>query len=287
MSSFIDSYLKEIESATNASFTEEQLLSTCLDLFQAGTETTSNTLSFGLIYLIHNDDVQSKARNELDRVIGRGRLPTLNDRTSLPYIEAVLCEIQRMANVAPLGIVHRALDTVKFGDYVIPKNAIMLVSLYSLNMDENYWGDPMTFRPERFLDASGQLIQHIDQFLPFGAGIFPLFYDIPSAPVIFDYYAYWIHWSIQGKRRCMGENLAKSTLFLFFATFLHSFEFSAPPGSGMPRIDAYDGITLSPKPFKLLIKPRPMHWDLYLFIATNKRRIELNIFSVTIFYMQI
>lgn len=226
--SFIHSYLKEIASPTNSSFTEEQLLSTCLDLFQAGTETTSNTLSFGLIYLLHNQRVQRCARQQIDHVIGRDRLPTLNDRSQLPYIEAVLCEIQRMANVAPLGIVHRALETSKFGNYVVPKNAIMLVSLYSLNMDADYWGDPMNFRPERFLDANGQLVQHIDQFLPFGSG----------------------------KRRCMGENLAKSTLFLFFTTFLHSFEFFVPNGHPMASIEGYDGITLSPKPFKLVLKPR-------------------------------
>lgn len=142
----------------------------CLDLFQAGTETTSNTLSFGLIYMVHNIDVQTKARNELDRVIGRNRLPTLNDRPDLPYIDAILCEVQRMANVAPLGIVHRATETVKFGDYIIPKDAIMLVSLYSLNMDKDYWKDPFQFRPERFVDDEGKLIQHTDQFLPFGLG---------------------------------------------------------------------------------------------------------------------
>lgn len=173
--SFIGSYLKEIEQSKdvpNNSFTEEQLLATCLDLFQAGTETTSNTLSFGLIYMVHNPAVQAKVRHELDRVIGRSRLPTLNDRSDLPYVEAVLCEIQRMANVAPLGIVHRALETVKFGDYIIPKDAIMLVSLYSLNMDAEYWKDPLEFRPERFLDEEGKLIQHVDQFLPFGLGEF-------------------------------------------------------------------------------------------------------------------
>lgn len=53
----------------------------------------------------------------------------------------------------------------------------------------------------------------------------------------------------------MGENLAKSTLFLFFATFLHSFEFEVA-GTTMPSTEGYDGITLSPKPFKLLIRPR-------------------------------
>lgn len=62
--------------------------------------------------------------------------------------------------------------------------------------------------------------------------------------------------SFQGKRRCMGENLAKSTLFLFFATFMHSFDFMVPAKDNLPSIEGYDGITLSPKPFKLKISPR-------------------------------
>lgn len=151
-------------------YLDEQLLAICLDFFQAGTETTSNTLSFGLMYMIHNKRVCDKVRSELDAVVGRKRLPNINDRNQLPYVEAVLCEIQRYANVAPLGIAHRAEETVKFLDHIIPKDAVMLVSLYSLNMDEEYWKDPKVFRPERFLNENGELIQHMEQFLPFGMG---------------------------------------------------------------------------------------------------------------------
>lgn len=75
--------------------------------FKAGTETTSNTLAFGLMHLLHNEPVIEKLKTELDKVCGRRRLPNLNDRSTLPYTEAVICEIQRITNVAPLGIVHR------------------------------------------------------------------------------------------------------------------------------------------------------------------------------------
>lgn len=120
--------------------------------------------------MLHNPQVLQKLQSELDCVIGENRLPNLNDRSQLPYTEAVLYEIQRVSNVAPLGIVHRSTETVQFSKYFIPKNAIMLVSLYSLNMDKNYWKDPETFCPERFLNDDGTLMQHADQFLPFGLG---------------------------------------------------------------------------------------------------------------------
>lgn len=149
---------------------DEQLLSICLDFFQAGTETTSNTLSFGLMYMIHNRNVCEKVQSELDAVIGQRRMPNLQDRTHLPYIEAVLSEIQRISNVAPLGIAHRSMDGVQFREYTIPKDTLMLVSLYSLHMDKNYWQDPEVFRPERFLNDNGEYIPHAEQFFPFGLG---------------------------------------------------------------------------------------------------------------------
>lgn len=153
----------------NIAITEEQLLALCLDLFQAGTETTSNTLAFGIIQLLHNAPVQKKLRAEMDFTVGRCRLPNLNDRAQLPYTEAVICEIQRISNVAPLGIVHRCTETAKFRGFIIPKDTMALVSLYSLHMDEAYWGDPLVFRPERFLNEYGQFVHH-EYFLPFGLG---------------------------------------------------------------------------------------------------------------------
>lgn len=120
--------------------------------------------------MLHNPDIQQKVQNELDCVVGKSRLPNLNDRSHLPYTEAVLCEIQRLSNVAPLGIVHRSTKTERLGKYLIPKEAIMLVSLYSLNMDKDYWRDPHIFRPERFLNEDGALLQHAEQFIPFGLG---------------------------------------------------------------------------------------------------------------------
>jgi methyl farnesoate epoxidase / farnesoate epoxidase len=168
--SLIEAYVQELQNENcDETFTEEQLLALCLDLFQAGSETTSNTLSFGIIYLIHNPRVQVRLRKEMDAVIGRERLPCLNDRPLLPYTEATICEIQRLSTVAPLGIVHRNLAATTLAGHFIPKNTLAIASLYSLHLDQKYWGDPFAFRPERFLDNNGVLMQH-EYFMPFGAG---------------------------------------------------------------------------------------------------------------------
>lgn len=231
--------------STSFPFSEEQLLSLCVDFVQAGTETTSNTLSFGLMYMIHNKRVSDKVHDELDAVVGRTRLPNLNDRSKLPYLEAVLCEIQRFASVAPLAIAHRATETIKFFDYVIPKDSVTLVSLYSMNMDEEYWKDPHVFRPERFLNENGQLIQHSEQFIPFGLG------EIRSINRNRATQNQLLLFASIGKRRCVGENIARWSLFMYFATFMHAFEMIVPDGVGLPDIKPLDGITLQPKSFQI------------------------------------
>lgn len=102
---FIELYCRQItqQSSGDSFFNSEQLLALCVDFFQAGSETTSNTLTFAMLYMLHYPDVKSKVKQELRRVVGAARLPKLIDRGNLKYTEATIFEIQRMANVAPLG----------------------------------------------------------------------------------------------------------------------------------------------------------------------------------------
>ncbi|PSN47976.1 Methyl farnesoate epoxidase, partial [Blattella germanica] len=161
----IDSFLQEMEvtkSHSNSSFQDLQLVSLSLDLFMAGSETTSNTLGFAMLYMLLYPDVQIQVQEELDK--------------------AVLMELQRHVNVAPSGIAHRALQNTVLMGHGIPQ-------IYSI----------------------------------FG--------------------------SSAGKRRCLGETLAKSSLFIFFSTLLHNFTVSVPSGHPLPSMEGYDGVTLSPKPF--------------------------------------
>lgn len=66
-----------------------------------------------------------------------------------------------------VGIAHRATENEKLGKYIVPKNTLILCSIWSTHMDESYWKDPQNFRPERFLDVQGNIIQH-ENFIPFG-----------------------------------------------------------------------------------------------------------------------
>ncbi|XP_050428296.1 methyl farnesoate epoxidase-like [Adelges cooleyi] len=226
----ICAFLKEIEKnkESTKSFSEEQLLVLLLDLFLAGSETTGSTLSFVVLHLLRHQDVQAKVHAELDAMVG-DREVLLSDKNKLTYLEATLMEVQRHSNVAPLAIAHRTVRKTSLQEYIIPNNTLILASIWSVHMDKQHWGDPETFRPERFLDGSGKIIND-SWFIPFGIG----------------------------RRRCLGEVLAKTNVFMFVAKLLQNFELRVPNGVQLPT-NHQEGVTISPSPFSALFIPRRHH----------------------------
>ncbi|XP_022069511.1 cytochrome P450 2J2-like isoform X1 [Acanthochromis polyacanthus] len=226
---YIDVYLAEMEKKKEdpqAGFNSDTLLVCTLDLIEAGTETTANTLRWGLIYMMHYPEIQEKVQAEIDRVIGQSRQPTLADRPNLPYTDAVIHESQRLGNIIPMGIPKMASKDTTLGEYVIPKGTAIHTILGSVLMDKNEWVTPDIFNPEHFLDSKGQFLRR-DAFLPFSAG----------------------------KRVCVGERLARMELFLFFTSLLQRFTFSPVPGE-MPSLEGINGFTYTPKEFRVLAVPR-------------------------------
>ncbi|KAF5297438.1 hypothetical protein FQR65_LT01369 [Abscondita terminalis] len=210
----IDAFLQKMNvSSSEDCFTDEQLLSLCLDLFMAGSETTSNTLAFSMLYMLKYPNVQKKVQDEMDDAVGRDRCPTMQDKINLPYTEAVLMEVQRVANVPPLGIAHRATCETNLFGYRIPEGAIVLPSLYSIHMDNDFWKDPLEFRPDRFLNENGSVFSPEWYFLPFG----------------------------YGKRRCLGESLARTNYFIFFTAVLHNFFLEIDSDEGELIMNGFDG----------------------------------------------
>ncbi|CAH1235119.1 unnamed protein product [Diabrotica balteata] len=223
----IDAFLQKIDVKSDPTFTDDQLMSLCLDLFMAGAETTSNTLGFAMMTTVLYPDLQRKIQAEIDKEVGRNRWPTLNDRIRLKYTEAFLMELQRRVTIAPLGIAHRAVRDTDLYGYLIPKDTIILTNLFSVHMDENYWKDPHAFRPERFLTDHGDIFVDDKHYIPFGSG----------------------------KRRCLGEALGKANIFLFFTAILHNFYLVKADDSEL-KLEGYDGVTMAPKPFRVRLIAR-------------------------------
>ena len=113
--------------------------------------------------------VQEKCYQQIDDKVGTGRLPTLQDKLSLPYVEATAMEVLRKSNTVPFGVQHAVSEDVVFRGYFIPKNAIILPLMESILSGQQIWTDPDAFRPERFLDDDGKCVQP-DEFIPFSLG---------------------------------------------------------------------------------------------------------------------
>ncbi len=171
---YIDVYLDEInqvEGTDRASnINERNLIATVIHLFAAGSETTVTTLRWAILYMIGYPEIQTKVQQEIDAVVGRERLPNLSDKDKMPYTEATLMEVQRIATIAPLGVPHRASeDTTLCGGYTIPQNALVISNIWAIHHDHDVWKDLDLFRPERFLDGN-TFKQQPEEYLPFSVG---------------------------------------------------------------------------------------------------------------------
>ncbi|MGH0160894.1 UNVERIFIED_CONTAM: hypothetical protein FKN15_040337 [Acipenser sinensis] len=104
-----------------ARFHEENLCYCTLDLFVAGTETTSITLRWALLYMIIHPEKQEKVQEEIDRVIGQARQPLIEDRPNMPYTDAVIHEFQRMGNIVPRNVPRKTTKDTILRGYFLPK----------------------------------------------------------------------------------------------------------------------------------------------------------------------
>ncbi|XP_060128348.1 cytochrome P450 2K6-like [Zootoca vivipara] len=229
--SFIDSFLlrqQEEKDKPNRYFHNENLKAVVGNLFAAGMETTSTTLRWGLLLMIKYPEIQNKVQEEIAKVLGSSQ-PRIEHRTKMPYVDAVIHEIQRFADIAPTNLPHATTVDVTLKGYFIPKGTHILPLLTSVLHDESQWEKPYQFYPEHFLDSEGKFIKR-DAFLPFSAG----------------------------RRACLGETLAKMELFLFFTSLLQRFTFRLPPGTSEDDLDFTPavGLTTAPMPHQLCALPR-------------------------------
>ncbi|XP_004421872.1 PREDICTED: cytochrome P450 1A2 [Ceratotherium simum simum] len=196
---------------------QERIVNLINDIFGAGFDTITTAISWSLMYLVTNPKIQKKIQEELDTVVGRARRPRLSDRPQLPYMEAFILETFRHSSFLPFTIPHSTVRDTTLNGFYIPKERCVFINQWQVNHDERLWGDPFEFRPERLLTANGTAINRTlsEKVMLFG----------------------------MGKRRCIGEVLAKWEVFLFLAILLQQLEFSVPPGMKVDLTPIY-GLTM-------------------------------------------
>ncbi|XP_037080293.1 cytochrome P450 2J6-like [Pollicipes pollicipes] len=208
--------------------TDWHLLMSVMDLFFAGNDTTATTLRWAFCFLCSRPEVQRRLQAELDGQVGRQRLPSLSDRSRLPYVEAVLLETQRLADITPLLVMHQSLAPVDVGRHRLPAGVQVIANVHSVHHSERLFPEPLQFRPERFLDGDGKF-QPDKNVMPFSVG----------------------------KRQCVGESMARAELFLFVTCFMQKFTFRWPEGFTHDLGEDPKGTFLrNPKPYKLVPERR-------------------------------
>ncbi|KAF9002199.1 cytochrome P450 [Cyathus striatus] len=120
-------------------------------IFSGGAETTNSVLLHFIFNMVLFPEVQKKAQQEIDRVVGKSRLPELSDRGSLPYIEAVMKEVLRWNTVAPSGMPHCSIEDDIYNGMFIPKGTVVIYNAYAILRDESIYHDPDSFNPDRYL----------------------------------------------------------------------------------------------------------------------------------------
>ncbi|XP_063793797.1 cytochrome P450 2F2-like [Pseudophryne corroboree] len=227
---YIDCFLikMEKEEKNNGTYyNHNTLLMSVMILVFAGAETVSNTLYYHFLFLLKHPNVAEKVNQEIDDVIGF-RSPNYEDRHKMPYTEAFIHEVQRHANIAPLGLPHKLIMDTKIRNYTFCKGTVFIPLLTGVHYDKTQFNNPEDFNPNNFLDENGKFKNH-NALMPFSAG----------------------------KRLCPGMSLAVMEIFLYLTTMLQSFTIKslvspeeiniAPVGVGIGNIAPNYELNLLPR----------------------------------------
>ncbi|KAH9513903.1 cytochrome P450 2 sub U member 1 [Bulinus truncatus] len=210
----------------NHHFNESNMRYVIVDLFIGGSDTTAASLSWAILYMAAFPDVQLKCQQEIDKLIGKSRSVTLNDKVNLPYTEATVLEVLRLKPVAPLSPPHCPVKDAELHGYSIPKSSIIMANISLIHHDPVNWPEPDKFQPEHFLDKEGKVINR-DKMVSFSVG----------------------------PRSCLGENLAKMEMFIFFTRILQFFTVKPAPGKTID-LTPFAGFVFQPIPQDLVFVKR-------------------------------
>lgn len=232
---FVDVYLAEMRKTKDPkSFfygeaAERQLVAILFDLFLAGSDTTAVTLAWAILYMCKWPEAQKKLQEEIDHVTaGNSRKVSVQDRPNMPYTLALIDEVLRLSSIAQDGVQHNAMADREFHGYFIPKDAMLEANLYFIHHDPRIWGDPETFRPERFLSEDGKKYVRNENLQAFQIG----------------------------RRACVGESLARDSVFLCLTNLFQQFSMEFDKEKEAPSLESILGFLRSPRPFWVVMKDR-------------------------------
>ncbi|XP_071494327.1 cytochrome P450 2J5-like [Diadema antillarum] len=217
-----EQHRRRSEGVDLGSFDNDCLVQLTLDFMLGGFETVSASLLWYFLCMAKYPKIQAKVQEELDRVVGRDRLPSLSDKPNLPYTQATIAECTRRYPAVPAQIPHGTRCDVKIGGYDIPKGSYVVNNSFTLAMSPGEWEDPECFRPERFLvdDGRGFNKQLEMKLATFGVG----------------------------RRTCPAEQLARIEMFIMSTHLLQRFTLTVDEETAL---EGRSLMTFSPLPYRV------------------------------------
>ncbi|KAL6005629.1 hypothetical protein ACLOJK_006199 [Asimina triloba] len=222
---------------------ESEVTTLCYEFLTAGVSTVVATLQWAMANLVKHPDVQAKLYEEIRRVTEQTQAPggvggaaiREEDLKKMPYLKAVILETLRRHPPVHTLLPHRVTEDISLEGYCIPKNTYVNFMLVSMGLDGEVWGDPLEFKPERFLGGSSSEAVDLTgtreiKMIPFGAG----------------------------RRVCPGMGLATLHLQYVVANLINQFEWKAVAGEEVDLTETIDMDIdyVMKKPFKACLVPR-------------------------------
>ncbi|XP_069546448.1 cytochrome P450 1A1 [Brachyistius frenatus] len=211
---------RKLDENANVQMSDEKIVGIVNDLFGAGFDTISTALSWSVMYLVAYPETQERLYQELKDKVGLDRSPVLSDKNNLPILEAFILEMFRHSSFLPFTIPHCTSKNTSLNGYFIPKDTCVFINQWQVNHDPELWKDPSSFNPDRFLSADGTEVNKMEgeKVMIFG----------------------------MGKRRCIGEVIARNEVYLFLAIIVQKLHFHTLPGEPLDMTPEY-GLTMKHK----------------------------------------
>lgn len=233
---YIDS-LFGLEPVGRGRLGEEELITLCSEVINAGTDTSATTVEWALLHLVMNQEIQEKLYNEIVDCVGKNGIVSESDVEKMPYLGAVVKETFRRHPPSHFVLSHAATKETELGGYTIPANVNVEFYTAWVTEDPNLWEDPAKFRPERFLDGDGVDVDVTGtrgvKMLPFGAG----------------------------RRICPAATLGTLHINLLLARMVHEFKWVPVPGAPPDPTETFAFTVVMKNPLKAVILPRKKMQD--------------------------
>ncbi|OSD03845.1 cytochrome P450 [Trametes coccinea BRFM310] len=212
---------------------EEDIKGAAGVIYAAGTDTTVTVMTTFFLAMVLHPEAFTKAQAELDAVIGRSRLPDIEDRGSLPYLECVLNELYRWRCPVPLAIPHNLTEEDEYRGYHIPGDTMVIPNIWKMSQDPSVYPEPQKFRPDRWLEMSPQAVELAN-----------------PRKIVFGF----------GRRICPGREFADNLIWLAMASVISLFDIRKAVDSHgkeiTPAATYCSGFVSHPHDFTCTIRPR-------------------------------